>query len=130
MKEAVISTREAAIAWIRLNRPERLNAMNRALVDGCGSNSRNSRVRPCASVSTRCERRSPHWAAASRFAPSLDAAPPFASLFRTRPPLGPSATRSMARRSKPCGNPKLRWSGRCRRSPAIADRGGATEHEP
>lgn len=34
MTEAVISTHEGAIAWIRLNRPERLNAMNRTLVDG------------------------------------------------------------------------------------------------
>lgn len=34
MTEAVVSTHEGAIAWIRLNRPERLNAMNAALVDG------------------------------------------------------------------------------------------------
>jgi enoyl-CoA hydratase/carnithine racemase len=34
MTEAVISKHEGAIAWITLNRPERLNAMNAALVDG------------------------------------------------------------------------------------------------
>jgi enoyl-CoA hydratase/carnithine racemase len=34
MTEAVVSTHEGPIAWIRLNRPERLNAMNAALVDG------------------------------------------------------------------------------------------------
>lgn len=33
MNPAVISTTEASIAWIKLNRPERLNAMNKALVD-------------------------------------------------------------------------------------------------
>jgi enoyl-CoA hydratase/carnithine racemase len=33
MTGAVISTNEGSIAWIRLNRPERLNAMNRQLVD-------------------------------------------------------------------------------------------------
>lgn len=37
MNEAVISTREGPIAWIKLNRPERLNAMNRPLVDGLSS---------------------------------------------------------------------------------------------
>ena len=34
MTEAVVSTHEGAIAWITLNRPERLNAMNGALVEG------------------------------------------------------------------------------------------------
>ena len=34
MTEAVVSTHEGPVAWIRLNRPERLNAMNAALVDG------------------------------------------------------------------------------------------------
>ncbi|HEV7250075.1 MAG TPA: enoyl-CoA hydratase/isomerase family protein [Shinella sp.] len=34
MNEAVISTIEGPVAWVRLNRPERLNAMNRQLVDG------------------------------------------------------------------------------------------------
>lgn len=33
MNPAVISTSDGSIAWIRLNRPERLNAMNRPLVD-------------------------------------------------------------------------------------------------
>lgn len=34
MNHAVISTLEGPIAWVKLNRPERLNAMNRHLVDG------------------------------------------------------------------------------------------------
>jgi enoyl-CoA hydratase/carnithine racemase len=34
MPSSVISTTEGAVAWIRLNRPERLNAMNGALVEG------------------------------------------------------------------------------------------------
>ena len=34
MNHAVISTTEGPIAWVKLNRPERLNAMNRQLVDG------------------------------------------------------------------------------------------------
>ncbi|MCQ4628602.1 enoyl-CoA hydratase/isomerase family protein [Shinella sp. CPCC 100929] len=34
MNHAVISTIEGPIAWVKLNRPERLNAMNRQLVDG------------------------------------------------------------------------------------------------
>jgi enoyl-CoA hydratase/carnithine racemase len=34
MNDAVISTHEGSIAWVKLNRPERLNAMNRQLVDG------------------------------------------------------------------------------------------------
>src|SRR5690606_4502030 len=34
MNETVLSTLEGPIAWITLNRPERLNAMNRPLVDG------------------------------------------------------------------------------------------------
>ncbi|WP_439615258.1 enoyl-CoA hydratase/isomerase family protein [Shinella sp.] len=34
MNHAVISTVEGPIAWVKLNRPERLNAMNRQLVDG------------------------------------------------------------------------------------------------
>lgn len=34
MSAAVISTSEGNITWIRLNRPDRLNAMNRQLVDG------------------------------------------------------------------------------------------------
>ncbi|MDX3973922.1 enoyl-CoA hydratase/isomerase family protein [Shinella sp.] len=34
MNDAVISTIEGPVAWVRLNRPERLNAMNRQLVDG------------------------------------------------------------------------------------------------
>lgn len=34
MNDAVITTVEGPLAWIRLNRPERLNAMNRQLVDG------------------------------------------------------------------------------------------------
>jgi enoyl-CoA hydratase/carnithine racemase len=34
MNNAVISTIEGPIAWVKLNRPERLNAMNRQLVDG------------------------------------------------------------------------------------------------
>lgn len=33
MTEAVISVHQGAIAWVKLNRPERLNAMNRQLVD-------------------------------------------------------------------------------------------------
>lgn len=33
MNAAVVSTHEGPIAWLRLNRPERLNAMNRQLVD-------------------------------------------------------------------------------------------------
>lgn len=33
MTQAAISTTEGPITWIRLNRPERLNAMNRQLVD-------------------------------------------------------------------------------------------------
>ena len=33
MNQAVISTLEGPIAWVKLNRPERLNAMNRQLVD-------------------------------------------------------------------------------------------------
>jgi enoyl-CoA hydratase/carnithine racemase len=33
-KGAVISRHDGAIAWVKLNRPERLNAMNRQLVDG------------------------------------------------------------------------------------------------
>lgn len=33
MNDAVISTLEGPIAWVKLNRPERLNAMNRQLVD-------------------------------------------------------------------------------------------------
>lgn len=33
MTAAVISTNDGAIAWVRLSRPERLNAMNRQLVD-------------------------------------------------------------------------------------------------
>jgi len=34
MNNTVISKNEGAVAWVRLNRPERLNAMNRQLVDG------------------------------------------------------------------------------------------------
>ncbi|WP_439622393.1 enoyl-CoA hydratase/isomerase family protein [Shinella sp.] len=34
MNHTVISTIEGPIAWVKLNRPERLNAMNRQLVDG------------------------------------------------------------------------------------------------
>lgn len=34
MNDAVISTHEGTTAWVKLNRPERLNAMNRQLVDG------------------------------------------------------------------------------------------------
>lgn len=34
MNETVIVTIEGPLAWIKLNRPERLNAMNRPLVDG------------------------------------------------------------------------------------------------
>ena len=34
MTIAVVSRKDGAICWIRLNRPERLNAMNRQLVDG------------------------------------------------------------------------------------------------
>jgi enoyl-CoA hydratase/carnithine racemase len=34
MNTAVISTHQDTIAWLKLNRPERLNAMNRELVDG------------------------------------------------------------------------------------------------
>ncbi len=34
MNNAVITTVDGPVAWIRLNRPERLNAMNRSLVDG------------------------------------------------------------------------------------------------
>ncbi len=34
MNNAVISTIEGPVAWVKLNRPERLNAMNRQLVDG------------------------------------------------------------------------------------------------
>jgi enoyl-CoA hydratase/carnithine racemase len=34
MNNAVISTIEGPVAWLKLNRPERLNAMNRQLVDG------------------------------------------------------------------------------------------------
>ncbi len=34
MNDAVISTIDGPIAWVKLNRPERLNAMNRQLVDG------------------------------------------------------------------------------------------------
>ncbi|WP_426131335.1 enoyl-CoA hydratase/isomerase family protein [Pararhizobium sp. PWRC1-1] len=33
MNNAVISTHQDTIAWVKLNRPERLNAMNRQLVD-------------------------------------------------------------------------------------------------
>lgn len=33
MTAAVVSRKDGAIAWIKLNRPERLNAMNRQLVD-------------------------------------------------------------------------------------------------
>lgn len=33
MTEAVIAVHQGAIAWVKLNRPERLNAMNRQLVD-------------------------------------------------------------------------------------------------
>lgn len=33
MNGTVISTAKGAVAWLKLNRPERLNAMNRALVD-------------------------------------------------------------------------------------------------
>jgi enoyl-CoA hydratase/carnithine racemase len=33
MTAAVISSRDGAISWVKLNRPERLNAMNRQLVD-------------------------------------------------------------------------------------------------
>ncbi|RJG40432.1 enoyl-CoA hydratase/isomerase family protein [Mesorhizobium sp. DCY119] len=33
MTQAVISRNDGAIAWVKLNRPERLNAMNRQLVD-------------------------------------------------------------------------------------------------
>lgn len=34
MNNTVISKNEGPVAWVRLNRPERLNAMNRQLVDG------------------------------------------------------------------------------------------------
>ncbi|HVW56012.1 MAG TPA: enoyl-CoA hydratase/isomerase family protein [Rhizobiaceae bacterium] len=34
MTIAVVSRKDGAICWIKLNRPERLNAMNRQLVDG------------------------------------------------------------------------------------------------
>jgi enoyl-CoA hydratase/carnithine racemase len=34
MSEAVVTRIEGPVAWVKLNRPERLNAMNRALVDG------------------------------------------------------------------------------------------------
>jgi enoyl-CoA hydratase/carnithine racemase len=34
MTDAVIMRVEGPVAWVKLNRPERLNAMNRALVDG------------------------------------------------------------------------------------------------
>jgi enoyl-CoA hydratase/carnithine racemase len=34
MNNTFISKNEGAVAWVRLNRPERLNAMNRQLVDG------------------------------------------------------------------------------------------------
>ncbi len=34
MPDAVLTRNQGPVAWIKLNRPERLNAMNRALVDG------------------------------------------------------------------------------------------------